>query len=84
MNLSSEHKFELTEIQEKLSNIFNELGKILVTEDDRDLDDIMQRVEQMKLEMDELIEDYKIGEKNENVIDIEWFKTEKERDENLK
>jgi len=66
MKLSSEHKFELTEIQDKLSNIFNELGKILVTEDDRDLDDIMQRVEQMKLEMDELIEDYKIGEKNEN------------------
>ena len=49
MKLSSEHKFELTEIQEKLSNIFNELGKILVTEDDRDLDDIMQRVEQIKL-----------------------------------
>ena len=60
MKLSSDHKFELTEIQEKLSNIFNELGKILVTEDDRDLDDIMQRVEQMKLEMDELIEDYNI------------------------
>ena len=62
MKLSSEHKFELTELQEKLSNIFNELGKILVTEDDRDLDDIMQRVEQMKLEMDELIEDYNIKE----------------------
>ena len=62
MKLSSEHKFELTEIQEKLSNIFNELGKILVTEDDKDLDDIMQRVEQMKLEMDELIEDYNIKE----------------------
>ena len=62
MKLSSEHKFELTEIQEKLSNIFYELGKILVTEDDRDLDDIMQRVEQMKLEMDELIEDYNIKE----------------------
>ena len=62
MKLSSEHKFELTEIQEKLSNIFNELGKILVSEDDKDLDDIMQRVEQMKLEMDELIEDYNIKE----------------------
>ena len=62
MKLSSEHKFELTEIQDKLSNIFNELGKILVTEDDRDLDDIMQRVEQIKLEMDELIEDYNIKE----------------------
>jgi hypothetical protein len=62
MKLSSEHKFQLTEIQEKLFNIFNELGKILVTEDDRDLDDIMQRVEQIKLEMDELIDDYNIKE----------------------
>ena len=62
MKLSSEHKFELTEIQEKLSNLFNELGKILVSEDDKDLDDIMQRVEQMKLEMDELIDDYNIKE----------------------
>ncbi len=65
MKLSSEHKFELTEIQEKLSNIFNELGKILVTEDDRDLDDIMQRVEQIKLEMDELIDDYNIKVEND-------------------
>lgn len=62
MMINSEHKLELIEIQEKLSNIFNELGKILVTEDDRDLDDIMQRVEQMKLEMDELIDDYNIKE----------------------
>ena len=62
MMINSEHKLELIEIQEKLSNIFNELGKILVTEDDRDLDDIMQRIEQMKLEMDELIDDYNIKE----------------------
>ena len=62
MKLPSEHKLELVEIQEKLSNLFNELGKILVSEDDKDLDDIMQRVEQMKLEMDELIGDYKIKE----------------------
>tara|TARA_R110002072_G_scaffold42456_1_gene120043 strand:- start:62 stop:253 length:192 start_codon:yes stop_codon:yes gene_type:complete len=62
MKLPSEHKLELIEIQEKLSNLFNELGKILVSEDDKDLDDIMQRVEQMKLEMDELIGDYKIKE----------------------
>ena len=62
MKLSSEHKLELTEIQEKLFNLFNELGKILVSEDDKDLDDIKQRVEQMKLEMDELIEDYNIKE----------------------
>ena len=65
MKLSSEHKFQLTEIQEKLSNIFNELGKILVTEDDRDLDDIMQRVEQMKLELDELMDDYNIKVEND-------------------
>ena len=62
MKLPSEHKLELVEIQDKLSNLFNELGKILVSEDDKDLDDIMQRVEQMKLEMDELIGDYKIKE----------------------
>ncbi len=62
MKLPSEHKLELIEIQEKLSNLFNELGKILVSEDDKDLDDIMQRVEQMKLEMDELIDDYNIKE----------------------
>ena len=62
MKLSSEHKFELTEIQEKLFNLFNELGKILVSEDDKDLDDIMQRVEQMKLEMDDLLDDYNIKE----------------------
>ena len=65
MKLPSEHKFQLTEIQEKLSNIFNELGKILVTEDDRDLDDIMQRVEQMKLELDELMDDYNIKVEND-------------------
>jgi hypothetical protein len=62
MKLPSEHKLELVEIQEKLSNLFNELGKILVSEDDKDLDDIMQRVEQMKLEMDDLIGDYNIKE----------------------
>ena len=65
MIINSEHKLELIEIQEKLSNIFNELGKILVTEDDRDLDDIMQRVEQIKLEMDELIDDYNIKVEND-------------------
>ena len=65
MKLSSEHKFQLTEIQEKLSNIFNELGKILVTEDDIDLDDIMQRGEQMKLELDELMDDYNIKVEND-------------------
>ena len=60
--LNSNQKLELLEIQSKLSNLFNELGNVLVTNDDDDLDDIMQRVEQMKLEMDELIEDYNIKE----------------------
>ena len=60
--LNSNQKLELLEIQSKLSNLFNELGDVLVTNDDDDLDDIMQRVEQMKLEMDELIEDYNIKE----------------------
>ena len=62
MKLSSEHKLKIITIQSNLSNLFNELGEILVVEDDSDLDDIMQRVEQMKLEMDELIEDYNIKE----------------------
>ena len=60
--LNSNHKLELLEIQSKLSNLFNELGNVLVTNDDDDLDDIMQRVEQMKLEMDDLLDDYNIKE----------------------
>tara|TARA_Y100000588_G_scaffold353998_1_gene407857 strand:- start:361 stop:549 length:189 start_codon:yes stop_codon:yes gene_type:complete len=60
--LNSNQKLELLEIQSKLSNLFNELGNILVTNDDDDLDDIMQRVEQMKLEMDDLLDDYNIKE----------------------
>jgi len=36
-----------------------------VTEDDRDLDDIMQRVEQIKLELDELMDDYNIKVEND-------------------
>jgi hypothetical protein len=60
--LNSNQKLELLEIQSKLSNLFNELGNVLVTNDDDDLDDIMQRVEQMKLEMDDLLDDYNIKE----------------------
>mgnify|MGYP003111805849 FL=1 len=60
--LNSNQKLELLEIQSKLSNLFNELGDVLVTNDDDDLDDIMQRVEQMKLEMDDLLDDYNIKE----------------------
>ena len=60
--LNSNQKLELLEIQSKLSNLFNELGNVLVTNDDDDLADIMQRVEQMKLEMDDLLDDYNIKE----------------------
>ena len=64
--LTSEHKLKIINIHNNLSILFNELGEILVMEDDSDLDDIMQRIEQMKLEISDLIDDYNIGEKNEN------------------
>ena len=64
--LNSEHKLKVLNIQNNLSSLFNELGEVLVVEDDSDLDDIMQRIEQMKLEINGLIDDYNIGEENEN------------------
>ena len=60
--LTSEHKLKIINIQSNLSSLFNELGEILVVEDDKDLDDIMQRIEQMKLEINDLIDDYNIKE----------------------
>ena len=62
--LNSEHKLKIITIQSNLSSLFNELGEILVVEDDSDLDDIMQRVEQMKIEISDLINDYNIKEEN--------------------
>ena len=62
--LTSEHKLKIINIQSNLSNLFNELGEILVVEDNSDLDDIMQRIEQMKIEINGLIDDYNIGEEN--------------------
>jgi hypothetical protein len=62
--LTSEHKLKIINIQSNLSSLFNELGEVLVVEDNSDLDDIMQRVEQMKLEINGLIDDYKIKEEN--------------------
>ena len=64
--LTSEHKLKIVNIRDNLSSLFKDLGDILLVEDDRDLDDIMQRVEQMKLEINDLIDDYNIGEENEN------------------
>ena len=62
--LNSEHKLKVLSIRDNLSNLFNELGEILVVEDDSDLDDIMQRIEQMKIEINGLIDDYNIKEEN--------------------
>ena len=53
---------KIINIHNNLSILFNELGEILVMEDDSDLDDIMQRIEQMKLEISDLIDDYNIKE----------------------
>ena len=62
--LTSEQKLKIINIQSNLSSLFNELGEILVVEDDSDLDDIMQRIEQMKIEINDLINDYNIKEEN--------------------
>jgi len=62
--LNSEQKTKLLDVQSILSSLFKDLGDILVTEDDSDLDDIMQRIEQMKIEINGLIDDYNIGEEN--------------------
>ena len=64
--LTSEQKLKIINIQSNLSSLFKDLGDILVTEDNSDLDDIMQRIEQMKIEINGLIDDYNIGEENEN------------------
>ena len=60
--LNSEHKLRIITIQDNLSSLSNDLGDILIVEDDSDLDDIMQRIEQMKLEINGLIDDYNIKE----------------------
>ena len=64
--LNSEHKLKVLSIRDNLSSLSKDLGDILLVEDDRDLDDIMQRIEQMKLEINGLIDDYNIGEENES------------------
>ena len=60
--LNSEHKLRIITIQDNLSSLSNDLGDILLVEDNKDLDDIMQRIEQMKLEINDLINDYNIKE----------------------
>ena len=60
--LTLEHKSKIINIRDNLSSLFKDLGDILLVEDDSDLDDIMQRIEQMKLEINGLIDDYNIKE----------------------
>ena len=60
--LNSEHKLKVLSIRDNLSSLSNDLGDILLVEDDSDLDDIMQRIEQMKMEINGLIDDYNIKE----------------------
>ena len=60
--LNSEQKTKLLDVQSILSSLFKDLGDILVTEDNSDLDDIMQRIGQMKIEINDLINDYNIKE----------------------
>ena len=62
--LNSEQKTKLLDVQSILSSLFKDLGDILLVEDNRDLDDIMQRIEQMKLEINDLIDDYNIKGEN--------------------
>lgn len=63
--LTSEHKLKIINIWDDLSSLFKDLGDTPYTGniyDDKDLDDIMQRIEQIKLEINDLINDYKIKE----------------------
>ena len=60
--LDLNQKSKILNIRDNLSSLFNDLGNILLVEDDRDLDDVMQRIEQMKIEISDLINDYNIKE----------------------
>ena len=63
--LTLEHKSKIINIRDDLSSLFKDLGDTFYTGDeydDRNLDDIMQRIEQMKLEINDLIDDYNIKE----------------------
>ena len=65
--LTLEHKSKIINIRDDLSSLFKDLGDTPCTGniyDDKDLDDIMQRIEQMKLEINDLINDYNIKEEN--------------------
>ena len=67
--LTLEHKSKIINIRDDLSSLFKDLGDTLLVEDDSDfevcpncLDDAMQRIGQMKIEINDLINDYNIKE----------------------
>ena len=60
--LTLEHKSKIINIRDNLSSLFNDLDNTIVVDDEKNIDDIMQRVEHMKLQIKEIIEEYKINE----------------------
>ena len=60
--LTLEHKSKIINIRDNLSSLFNDLDSTIVYGDEKNIDDIMQRVEHMKLQIEEIIEEYKIAE----------------------
>ena len=60
--LTSNLKLKILNIRDNLSSLFNDLDSTIVYDDEKNIDDIMQRVEHMKLQIEEIIEEYKISE----------------------
>ena len=60
--LDLNQKSKILNIRDNLSSLFNDLDNTIVVDDEKNIDDIMQRVEHMKLQIQEIIEEYKIDE----------------------
>ena len=60
--LTSNLKLKILNIRDNLSNLFNDLDNTIIVDDEKNIDDIMQRVEHMKLQIEEIIEEYKKAE----------------------
>ena len=60
--LNSNQKSKILNIRDNLSSLFNDLDNTIVVDDEKNIDDIMQRVEHMKLQIQEIIEEYNIDE----------------------
>ena len=60
--LDLNQKLKILNIRDNLSSLFNDLDSTIVYDDEKNIDDIMQRVEHMKLQIEEIIEEYKIAE----------------------